>query len=74
MINEIYIPIIQYVINNTFHAVIKISLVKIIFGCDQYNHADAKLIEFLRDIAKSNFNFEKERKCIKDIALESTKS
>jgi len=70
---DIYIPTIQYVINNTFHAAIKESPAKVLFGCDQYNHTDAKLVEFLRNIAKSNFNYEEERERIKDIALESTK-
>lgn len=62
---------IQYVINNTFHSSIKASPSKILFGVEHNNQTDSLLIDFLRDVAKLEFNHEKERLDSHELALES---
>lgn len=63
---------VQYVINNTFHSSLKASPAKILFGIDQYNHSDVKLVKFLKEMTKSESDFQIERANCREIALEAT--
>jgi len=64
---------VQYVINNTYHKSLKASPTKILFGCDQSSHSDAKLVKYLNEIAKSDFQLEEIREQARDIAFETTR-
>lgn len=69
----IYVPTVQYVLNNTFHKSLKSSPAKILFGYDQASHADIKLVKFLNKVAKNDFNIQENCEQTRDIALETTR-
>lgn len=66
-----HVDSIQYILNNTYHSSIKASPAKILFGVEQIGQSDSQLIKFLNDIAKIEFNHEKERHDSRQLAAES---
>nr|XP_012234581.1 PREDICTED: uncharacterized protein LOC105679248 [Linepithema humile] len=51
----------QYVINNTYHAVTKSSPSKLLFGFEQRSHADHELARFTKALVGQDTDLEKDR-------------
>jgi len=63
----------QYIVNNTYHAVTKSSPSKLMFGYEQRNHADFALAQFTKILADIDINIERERGKARDLANTATK-
>lgn len=61
---------IQYVINNTYHSSLKTSPSKLLLGYDQRCHSNVTLTRYLNSVAKTDFDFVKERDSNRSLALE----
>jgi len=62
----------QYIINNTYHAVVRSTPAKLMFGFEQRSHADFALEEFTRTLAEVDSSLEEERNRARDIASTAT--
>ncbi|KMQ82309.1 hypothetical protein RF55_23425 [Lasius niger] len=62
----------QYVINNTYHSVIKSSPAKLLLGFDQRSHTDHSLTRFTKALVSVDEDLEKERETNRDNALQAT--
>lgn len=58
----------QYVINNTYHSVIKASPAKLLFGFEQRSHADHLLARFVKQLSEVDSDLEDERESARDTA------
>lgn len=62
----------QYIINNTYHSVVKASPSQLLLGYQQRNHADFPLAEFTKTLTKIDEDLEKKRTETRDAAAQAT--
>jgi len=62
----------QYIINNTYHSVVKASPAKVLLGIDQRNHEDNFIVRFTQILANIDTDLEKERITYRDTATQAT--
>ena len=62
----------QYVINNTYHAVVKSSPSQLMLGYSQRNHTDHALARFTEELAQVDKNLQNDRTVKRNIAEEAT--
>jgi len=67
-----YLGQMQYIINNTYHSVIKSSLSSLMLGYDKRNHVDSALTRFVNELANIDFNLENERGKNRETARKAT--
>lgn len=67
-----YLGKMQYVINNTYHSVVKSSPARLMLGFDQRSHTDHSLTSFTKDLVTVDKDLEKERDLSRDNALRAT--
>ncbi|KMQ88260.1 retrovirus-like pol polyprotein [Lasius niger] len=63
---------VQYVINSTYHSSLKASSSRLLLGYDQRGHSDSKLVRFLDDLAKVEWDTESVRQNAQRLATETT--
>jgi len=62
----------QYVINNTYHSVVKASPSKLMLGYEQRNHADFPLAQYTAQLTAVDFDLEAQRAHARDAANAAT--
>jgi len=62
----------QYIINNTYHSVVKSSSSKLMFGFDLKNHKDYHFAQFTRDLTEIDNDLENRRFAARDTAAVAT--
>lgn len=67
-----HLDTVQYVMNNTHHASTGNSPSKLLLGYDQKNHTDAKLVNFLNNVVKSELDICDEREINRKLASQIT--
>lgn len=63
---------VQYVINNTYHSVVKTTPAKLMFGFDQRNHRDHAFAQFVKILTDSDASIEMERDSVRNTAKTAT--
>jgi len=64
----------QYIINNTYHSVIKSTPSKLLLGFDLKNHSDYQFTQFTRDLTEIDVNLESQRTAARDTVTELLRS
>ncbi|KYQ53511.1 hypothetical protein ALC60_00037, partial [Trachymyrmex zeteki] len=60
------------IINNTYHTSIKSTPSKLLLGYDQRNHADAKLVDYLIKLTKTDLHYAEDREQARQLAIDTT--
>lgn len=69
---SVKLPVLQYLVNNTFHAGTETTPSKIVFGYDQRNHSDYPLARFTKDWASIESDLESEKSRAHEAAYKAT--
>jgi len=67
-----HLGFVQYIINNTYHSVIKASPARLMLGYDQRSHEDYPLAQFTSVLSDIETDLEKERNKIRKVAQDAT--
>lgn len=68
-----YLSKVQYVINNTYHAVVKDTPSKLLLGYDQRSHSDKEMRSIVNELLAVDTNIDEERELSSNLAIQSTK-